>query len=238
MPRAKKGYQPKIQLLEMPLPYIGLDQSFPLALQRPGTTPTALNVRGFNAYSGRRSLSRRRGTIKGFNNQIAGSAGVQELNSIIGTGYVSATGNYIPGSYWVTANVLVAGRNGSLGVYNNYKAGRLVWSITTGVGTGGVPIVMAVDTTNTSTGSDGIAGGGYSDGWYSYSWNGTSNLVTKYSWADGSVIWRTDLGAQSGDPNPGYPQNVCMAVGGGIVYLSLALAGTGGLDQRRAPTRG
>lgn len=221
MPRAKKGYQPKIQLLDMPLPYTGLDQSFPLALQRPGTTPTALNVRGFNAYSGRRSLSRRRGTIKGFNNQIAGSAPMQELNSIIGTGYVNATGNYIPGSYYVTANVLVGGSPGGFtnGFLGNWVNGTLVWSLTL---TNEPSIAAAADVTNTATGSDGSAGGGYSDGFYIYSYNGSHNFVTKYAWVDGSTIWRTDLGLLSGDDNNVYPgSNVAMAVGGGIVYISI-----------------
>ncbi len=222
MPRAKKGYAPKIQLLDMPLPFAGQDTSFAYAQQRPGTTPTAVNVRGFNAYSGRRALARRKGTVKGFNNQIYGSAGMQELNTLIGTGFVTATGNYIPGSYYYSANVLVGGGPGVFtdGKLANWQNGTLKWTLNLA----NEPS-QAAATDSTGTGSDGSGGGGHSDGFYIYSFDGANNFVTKYSWEDGSQIWRTNLGNVSGG-GPGFPQtDVGMAVGGGIVYISIVTVG-------------
>lgn len=94
------GYaMPAGQLLDVQQPLGGLDTSAGYATQPPGTTPVAVNVRGFDASQGRKRLSRRQGVVKYPNNTIQGAAAVQELNTIVGTGSASGAGGYdIPGS--------------------------------------------------------------------------------------------------------------------------------------------
>jgi hypothetical protein len=223
MPRAKKGYQPKIQLLDMPLPYTGLDFSFPLALQRPGTTPVAVNVRGFNAYTGRRSLARRRGTAKYILNQLQGSAQMQNLDELIGTNFIPNSGNVVPGSGSAGIKVFVGlASPGGIGVYQN---GALVQTIDPNGATYGVVMTLAADASG--TGGDGVNGGGGSTdstgGIYSLSYFGgtASTLITKFNAVTGAVVWSINLGNVYLSPVAGQ-MAPSMMVSGTVLYVSIS----------------
>ena len=69
---------PAPQVQDVSLPFGGLDLSSPLAAQRAGTTPSAVNVRGFDASSGRRRVSRRMGLAKYVFPELVDMVGVEQ----------------------------------------------------------------------------------------------------------------------------------------------------------------
>ncbi len=223
MPRAKKGYQPKIQLMDMPLPYTGLDISFAYAQQRPGTTPLAVNVRGFNAYSGGRTLARRRGTSKYILNQLQGSAQMQNLDQLIGTNFIPSIGNVVPGSGSAGIKVYVAlASPGGIGVYQD---GALIQTLDPlGVTHG---IVMAMATDRSGAGGDGVDGGGgtagSTGGIYAISYFGgsASTFITKYNGVTGAVVWSINLGNVFLAPTPGQV-SPSMMVSDTVLYVNIA----------------
>ncbi len=235
MPRAKKGYQPRVQLLDMPLPFTGYDTSFARATQRPGTTPTAINVRGFSTVSGRRALARRRGTGKFLQNTISGSDGLQELALLVGTGYVSGGQIYIPGS--VPNGNIVVGVTGNAG-----GTLLLIEPPTPGSmdpGTTGTILYTFGPTANGEQ-VGGIAvdppHGGPSAFIYVYSWaanglGGIDGFLTKYT-SRAVQVWRKTLYSSSGSgggDNPGYV--AAPVIYGSNVYV---IAGVG--DNGVTPT--
>ncbi len=234
MPRAKKGYQPKIQLLDMPLPFTGYDTSFALATQRPGTTPTAINVRGFSAVSGRRALARRRGTGKFLQNTISGSDGLQELALLVGTGYVSGGQIYIPGSV-PNGNIVV-------GVTGNAGGTLLIVEPPTPGATDPGTVGTILYTFGPTANSETVGGitvdpphGGPSAFIYVYSYatnangfGGIDGFLTKYT-TKGVQVWRQTIYSSSGGIGGDGPDYVSApVVYGSNVYLNCPVADSGG----------
>lgn len=76
-----------------PLPLVfparGIDVAGPFGQQPPGSTPTGQNVRLYEPRTMRARGGQRPGLEKYVAVQIAGASLIQELNSVIGSGYVA-----------------------------------------------------------------------------------------------------------------------------------------------------
>lgn len=75
------------QLLPLLFPFGGIDRSKAYSAQPQGTTPAAVNVRGYEPGSGRQ----RGGSRPGLSRYVSGSLGslIQDLNIVVGTGYTA-----------------------------------------------------------------------------------------------------------------------------------------------------
>lgn len=71
--------------LMFPLKGIDLSQAF--GMQQPGTTPVGLNVRAYEPTSQRARGGQRPGLLKYIPSQVNGSNLIQELNSVVGSGF-------------------------------------------------------------------------------------------------------------------------------------------------------
>ena len=122
-------------------PYAGIDvmRHFSRQPNRPvgpqkkysRTTPSAVNVRAYDATDGRLRGGSRSGLSKYVPVQVSGDNLVQGLNSIVGTGYAAPGGN-VQSSQSARLVTLVAVSNGNIKVAN---PGDLVWTTPTN-GTG------------------------------------------------------------------------------------------------------
>jgi len=95
---AKKKSGDYLQKVQLPLK--GLSEQFAYGDQPAGTTAGAINVRSFEASTGRRRLSSRSGISKYASTQVNGNASIQDITSITiakssltGPGNVMATGS-------------------------------------------------------------------------------------------------------------------------------------------------
>ncbi len=80
--------QPDEIFVDLKFPIKGLDVSQGYGMQQPGTTPIGQNVRAYDALMRARGGTRP-GLAKYISVQIAGASLIQELNSVIGSGYVA-----------------------------------------------------------------------------------------------------------------------------------------------------
>lgn len=208
---------PMSQVLDVPPPLGGLNVSDPFSGQDPGTTPTAVNVRGFDASSGRRRLTRRAGLAKYVQTQLLSSNAIQELNDLVGTAYVAGTGLFIPGSATYLVGTIFFGATGASGPIGVSVAG-------------GAPTYFG--TAGDTVGSIGQDGSNVYV--YSTAPNGAQGLfgyITKYN-AAGQQQWRRTLWTATGDvthiASAGFTP--APVVSGGNVYVNVgAVQTTGGV---------
>ncbi len=75
--------------VDMAFPVRGIDLSSAYDLQRPGTTPIAQNVRGYEPATDRLRGGSRAGLVKHVPAQVSGTHVIQDLNMIVGTSFAS-----------------------------------------------------------------------------------------------------------------------------------------------------
>ncbi len=86
MPSAQQADE---SFVDLRFPLKGVDVSQGFGMQQPGTTPIGQNVRAYDTLTLRARGGSRPGLTRYINAQVNGTNVIQELNYVVGVGYVA-----------------------------------------------------------------------------------------------------------------------------------------------------